>query len=719
MSAGYDHNLPTEGGNKQDRISFRAKNTYQATDKLSLSASMNIAMTNNASNLGSTYPYLFNGKNMYPYAQLADENGNTLPVYMTLRKSFVDQAQDAGLLNWEYSPIDNLGHETITTKQNDYTLLGGAQYQLTSWLNLDIKYQYEKLIGKTNTLYDDDSFYARDMINDFTQVDDAGNLTYPLPKGGIAQFSNEEMISHQGRVQANFNKSWSENRHQVTAIAGWEIKSVRNSTASNQFYGYNPSKGQVSYALDYTNDYQLYGRDFLTGRISDYAYISGTTDHFLSIFANASYTYLNRYSLSGSIRKDEANLFGVDANQKGTPLWSVGAAWNVDEEQFYHITWLPKLKLRTTFGYQGNISRYASAYTTATYSISDLTGLPTANIETGPNPNLRWERSRMINLAIDFGLKHNYLFGNIEYYNKKMTDLMGSAPLDPTIMGTYQASGTATFNGNVAEMKGDGFDVNLGSQILAGVFKWTSSFQYSYVKSVISKYLMPVSTMANTYMGAVFINPVVGNPVYSVYSYKWDGLNPENGNPKGYLNGEISEDYQGIINGTSLEQAVYNGSFQPVSFGAFRNAFSYKDLSFSFNISYKMGYYFRKSSIDYSSLLNRWSGNGDYQNRWINPGDEQHTDIPSFVYPAQPYRDQFYANSEELVFKADHIRLEDLSVSYNFKMKNSPINKLKVYLYANNLGTIWVSNPQKIDPYYPNNVARAGRTVALGLNVTF
>lgn len=717
MSTGYDRNLPTEEGNKQERISFRTRNIYQVTDRISLSASMNIAMANNVSNFGSTYPYLFSGKYMYPYARLADENGNTLPVYLNLRKSFIDEAQDAGLLNWEYNPIDNLGHETITTKQHDYTLLGGAQYKIADWLDLDVKYQYEKLIGKTNTVYDEQSYYARDMINDFTQFDWAGNLIYPVPKGGIAQLSNEDMTSHQGRIQANFNKSWKDNQHQVNAIAGWEIKSVRGTTASNQFYGYNPDKGTVAYGMDFVNYYSLYGRDFLEELISDYAYIAGTTDRFISTFANAAYTYLGRYSLSGSIRKDEANLFGVDANQKGTPLWSIGTAWNIDQEPFYNVSWLPKLKLRSTFGYQGNISRATSAYATAIYDVSYVTGLPVATIQNPPNPSLRWERTRMANLGLDFALTDQRLYGSVEYYTKKSLDLLGNAPLDPTVMGTVFYGGEPSYFGNTAEMEAKGIDINLNSRIIDRRLKWDSGFLFSYVSSKISKYLMPVSSSASAYMSPFYINPVEDRPVFSVYSYQWAGLNSENGNPQGYLNGNVSEDYSAILNNTSVDSVNYHGSSQPTIFGAFRNTFALGKLQLSFNISYKMGYYFRKESINYSNLINQWTGSGDYANRWQTLGDELVTDVPSLVYPSINGRDQFYSNVEPLVLKGDHIRLEDISASYEFNLAKAPFSKLRVYLYANNLGTLWVANADNIDPYYPNTVARAGRTFALGLNL--
>jgi hypothetical protein len=717
MSSGYDRNRPTERGNKYERISFRSKNIYQLTDKITLSASMNVAITNNLNNLGSAYPFSNQGKYMYPYARLTDNQGNTLPVYQTLRKSFIDQAQNSGLLNWEFNPIDNLGHETLSTKQNDFTLLTGASYEIIKGMTLDAKYQYEKLITNTSTIYDESSFYARNLINNYTQVDAAGNLSYPIPKGGKAIFQDDNMNSHQGRIQLNFSRSFDENLHRIDAIGGWEIKSVSRSSVGHQVYGYNQDKSTTATGLNYTTAFKQYGR-ITTARISDYTNLSQTTDHFISVFANAAYSFKNRYSISGSIRKDEANLFGVATNQKGTPLWSVGGSWAIDKEPFFNLSWITLLRLRSTIGYQGNISRSASAYPTALYDTSPLTGLPTATIQNPPNPSLRWERTRMLNLGVDFGVKNNILSGSIEYYRKNASDLLGYAPLDPTSMGTLFYGAEATFFGNVAEIKGNGIDINLNSKIINQRLKWDAGLIFSYSESKVSKYLMPVGSSAAPYMSATYISPVEGKPVFSAYSYKWGGLNPANGNPRGYLNGVLSEDYSSITNNTPLDSAIFHGSTQPTVFGAFRNTVSFGNLQLSFNISYKMGYYYRKTSLNYNRLFAQWNGSGDYSRRWQKEGDERITDVPSLIYPLTSIRDDFYSNSEILVVKADNIRLEDISIGYDFNTKKLPFNKLRVYLYANNLGTLWLSNADKIDPYYPNTVARVGRAVSLGLNLT-
>src|SRR5690606_21227220 len=85
--------------------------------------------------------------------------------------------------------------------------------------------------------------------------------------------------------------------------------------------------------------------------------------------------------------------------------------------------------------------------------------------------------------------------------------------------------------------------------------------------------------------------PVVGRPLYGIYTYSWSGLDSQNGNPLGYLDGEPSDDYLEISRLATIDNLQYHGPSRPTSFGAFRNDFSYKGFNLSVNISYRLGYY--------------------------------------------------------------------------------------------------------------------------------
>ena len=192
---------------------------------------------------------------------------------------------------------------------------------------------------------------------------------------------------------------------------------------------------------------------------------------------------------------------------------------------------------------------------------------------------------------------------------------------------------------------------------------------------------------------------LVGKPLFSVWSYRFAGLDPSNGDPIGILNGVPSKNYVAILANTNPDSLQYHGSGRPTLYGALRQDFSYKNFSLSFNITYKGGHYFRTNSIglNYTDLITS-RAHLDYSYRWQKPGDEQNTSIPSVVYPVNTPRASFYTASSVLVERADHIRLQDIRIAYQLNTRNSRIAHLEFYGYLNNLGLLWKANKKGIDP---------------------
>lgn len=722
FSAGWDKNISNIVGTSDNRITLRTQNTFRVNDKLQIDAGINFIQS--SSKQGNNPGYGLNsgyGKNLYPYARLVDDNNVPVVLVKDNRLAFTERAADAGLLNWQYNPINDLAENELSTANTDYVINTALRYTILPGLQAEVKYQYEQATITTNDYHSADSYFSRNIINSFTQVDAAtGALSYPVPVGAIMNISNGTLQSHQGRATLSYSKSWKQ-KHQLTALGGWEIKDLQQERNNNRLYGYDPERSIVATQVDYVNKFTQYYNIYLQSTITNAASVQKTTDRFISSFANAAYTYNNRYTFSASARQDAANLFGVETNQRGTPLWSAGAAWQLNNETFYNISWLPSLKLRATYGYNGNISRLASAFTTISFFSASTTPLITATIINPPNERLRWEKINMLNIAIDFVAKNKVISGSIEYYHKNAKDLLGQAPADPTT-GLSNESGESFYYGNVASMKGSGVDVNITSKNISGKFNWQTDWIFSYTTSKITDYLLPAgnASSGNLQVNSFYINPVEGRPVYSVYSYPWAGLDAATGNPLGLLASKPTTDYNAITQ-QSIDSIMYNGPAQPVCFGAIRNTLQWKNISLSFNISYKLGYYFRSQSVDYSTLFGTWSGHGDYSLRWQQPGDERKTFVPSMIYPSDPQRDNFYSYSSVLVEKADNVRLEDISISYDIdkaQWKVLPFKHVRFYGYAANLAVLWTANSKHIDPYY-NNIPAARKSFSLGLNISF
>ncbi|WP_185960429.1 SusC/RagA family TonB-linked outer membrane protein [Pedobacter westerhofensis] len=688
VSGGYNKNLGQAIGNSYDRISLNANNTYSLINhKLEINTGIVFAKSTTLNNAVS--PAFGNGA-IYPYAVLADVNGNALPI-AKYRSGFPGTKANPNLLNWSYKPLDELEYADNSVNLVDYQVSIGIKYRIIPGLNTDLKYRYGKGDTETRNRYSQQTYYTRNLINSYIQINAAtGTLTRPVPLGDILNMTNGNYQSQNLRGQLNFDRNWHE-RHQLNVLAGAEVGELN--TASNRYnlYGYDTLR-ETSLPVDFYNSYPNY----ITG--SSAVIPSGLgrgslTNRTISFFGNGAYTFLNRYTLSASARSDGSNLFGVKTNQKWAPLWSVGSGWAISKEAFYHSSLLPLLKLRATYGYNGNIDKSITAYLTTRLTSTNRYGALYSSVLNPPNPDLTWERIGQMNLAADFGFKNNRVSGSIEYYRKNGNDLIGDALLAPT-------SGYASFRGNTASMKGKGFDLTLQALVLNGTFGWNVMGLFSYTKSWITDYkVMPVGN-ADYISGSV---PKVGRDMSGIYAYKWAGLDGQTGDPQGYLNGLVSKDYAKMVAGTNISDLEYKGPASPPVFGSLLNSFAYKGFALSVNLIYKLGYKFRRESVSYSSLYSGTSGTGhiDFAQRWQKPGDELKTYVPSMVYPANASRDNFYLQSAALIEKGDHVRLQDVQLSYSLSKKQMPVLPVRnIQLYGNlsNLGVIWRANHKGLDP---------------------
>ncbi|MEJ2901677.1 SusC/RagA family TonB-linked outer membrane protein [Pedobacter panaciterrae] len=715
FSAGYDKNFSNSVALSDDRITLKANNNYNLiNDRLKLNT--DITFSKSKSNNTNTFGY----SPFVPYEQVADEKGNPLIISQpyTLRDTYTDTAGNGRLLDWKYRPLDELRNEGSTqiTYLTDYRLNLGLSYKIIKPLSFSLNYQYYNANTKSESNYDRDSYYARDMVNTFSSINSAtGVVTRPIPYGDIYNPNFASRQSDYGRVQLDFNQVLA-GKHEVSAIAGYEIRNDGYKQNSYNVYGYSPGT-ETNSIVDYINFYNYYYNPSISARIPELTRQGKTVNRYISLYGNASYIYSGRYILSGSYRKDESNLFGVKANQKGVPLWSTGFAWNIHKESFFDINWLSSLQLKATYGYNGNVNNSISAYLTASPSFYNPYGVLSYAIINPPNDNLRWERVKNANFGLYFSTEKGWLSGSVEYYVKNGTDLIATSPIAPQ-------TGISIFTGNTANTNTKGLDVQLNSKIFDHIFKWNTSFVFNYVRDKITDYKVAAGT--NQVIVTARTNkltPQVGYPINSVFAFKSGGLDAQ-GNPQGYVDNKLSIDYTTIRNSNDRTQLDFFGSATPTIFGSFRNTFSYKMVELSFNVAYKTGYYVRRTSLDYNTLFGA-SGfasyaQNDYDKRWQKAGDELFTNVPSMVYPNVSNRSDFYNYSSVLVERGDHIRLQDVQMNYSFSKKQFtklPFSTINIYVYANNLGILWRANKQGLDPDVLSGYP-IPRTIAFGIKAT-
>lgn len=714
FSAGFDKNQNAEKGSGFSRVSLNSNQVFRPIEKLEISAGL--AYNQNNQSTSNVISMLTNmgQEMMYPYARLVDDSGDPTALTKDYSNVLKQKALSEGLLNWDFVPLDELKYQDNKNRQSELRFNTAIKYTILPVLSAEARFQYESQIGKIRNFYDQNSYTMRDQINNYTTFAN-GVMKRNIPLGGRLDNTNTELNALNGRFQLNYDQKW--NKHQVNAIAGFEVRETKANGISSGLYGFDPNVGS-NVVVDYISQFTLYGNGGQTSILSNNDYTE-TLDRVRSYYFNGAYNYDLRYVLSASARFDQSNLFGVETNQKSVPLWSVGGKWNINKESFYNIEWLPELSIRSTFGYSGNVDRSITAFTTAMLTSNSINQLPAAYLLNPPNKNLRWEKNGLWNIGVDFGTKNNHISGSAEYFSRNGTDLIGNGPIDPT-------TGFVTYRGNLADMKGQGLDIEINSiNVQSKFFSWKSVGLFSIAKDKVTKYQKSTTLSSfiadnSIYRNPTSYSPVVGRALFGMYSYPWAGLDPQSGQARGFLNDQPSAEYSQIIQHLTEnpeENLIYHGRALPPYFGALRNTFNWKNIELSFNITYRLGYYFKRNSTSYTGLYNTYYGHGDYYQRWQNPGDELRTNVPAIIYPANNLGDQYYSNSEVLVEKGDHIRLQDIVVAFDFnnqKLKNLGVKNLRISLLANNVGLLWKSSKLNMDPDYPySNLAK---TFTLGLN---
>jgi TonB-linked SusC/RagA family outer membrane protein len=704
VSGSFARDISTLGA-RNDRASVRIQNSFTPMRNLHITSTLTNTLTR-----WQTFkvPQV---ASVYPYERLVDNNSNGVQNTRTFRQVFLDNALSSGLTDWTFNPVKDAALNDNTSKGQELYFSFSGSYSLLPGITVEANYQYQYQNGEARDYYDEQSYYTRNIINTYTQLSGSSITGRPVPDGAIVDQSFNKSETHNGRIQLNINRSWL--RNDISFIAGSEIRQVHATGGNYRLYGFDPEV-MTSKPVNFDSLYLTYPAGWQQAIPGAPGTGQDLLDRFRSFFLNGSYTYNKRYVLSVSARKDASNYFGVAANQRGIPLWSAGAKWFINKEHFYKLQWLPSLQLRATYGYNGNINKTLTPYTTMVYSTNSQRqdyGI----ILNPPNENLRWERTGMVNLGLDFSFKNNSISGSIEYYIKHGIDLVGDASIDGTT-GMLDWMGSAKYRGNVASMNGKGWDIELSSQnVRKGIFKWSTHFLFSYTTDKVLGYEFK-PTIA-TILAGTDIAPLEGKPLFGIYSYKWAGLD-QNGDPQGWLEGEKSKSYS-KLNNPAIEQLVFNGHARPLMFGALRNSFSIGSFTVSANILYKLGYYFRRSSVNYGALFNTLTTHKDYERRWQKPGDEQYTNVPAMLYPAASSRDLFYTRSETLVEKGDHIRWQDVSITYRFeKYRWLPFQSAEIYGYINNIGILWKQNKAGIDPDY-QDVPPPGRSYSLGIKISF
>lgn len=394
---------------------------------------------------------------------------------------------------------------------------------------------------------------------------------------------------------------------------------------------------------------------------------------FVSLYSRINYNLSGKYIFNINLRRDGSSKFGP-ANQFGN-FGSLGLAWIFSQEKWAkkYLPWISSGKFRASYGIVGNDQipdyMYLTSYSSSGLTYQDSPTIAPARIA---NVNFKWENTRKLDIAGEFGFMNDRVLFNINFYRNRSSDQLVNYTL-PTMTGfsSYQANLPA-----VVENKG--WELELMSQNIIGkTFNWSSSFNLTIPRNkLISFRNFETSSYAQVFQ--------IGYDISRITGYKFLGLNPATGVPEFAGNdGKISDtpDYYNTL-----------GKMSPDLYGGFNNTFSYKNLSISIFCQYAKQMALGGMSSLPGSIFNNYLL---VEDRWRNPGDN--TLIPkALVLP-----DRYYLSSTANYFDASYIRLKNIAFSWQLPLswnKKTGLKRTTLGLQAQNIFTLWHKDNPLFDP---------------------
>jgi len=521
------------------------------------------------------------------------------------------------------------------------------------------------------------------------QFGDADNVA------GRSTKSNGRQLSMTFNQVLNWSKSFGD--HNVRALVGHE----------NYRYKYNfVTATRIGFPFPNTSELDNAATAEGSGSYEDNHRIEG-------YFTNINYDWSNKYLLSASYRTDGTSRFHKD--KRWGHFYSVGLGWRISQEKFMqNIEWLSELKLRASYGEQGNesIGRYY-----AWQPLYDL-GWNNANYSGGiigamENPELVWESNQTTNVGIDFGLFRNRLQGTIEYFDRVSDNLLFDVPLPPSV-------GQDDITKNVGTMSNKGIEIQLGYNIIRKAnFDWRVDVNFTHFKNKITK--MPES-QPEFVSGTKKL--MEGKGIFDFWLREFAGVDASTGESlyyKDVLDADGKPTGERMLTPLfSQASFYYHGSALPDFSGGLTNSFRYKNFDLSFLLTFSYGGKFLDQN--YQQLMQRGTYgqalHTDMLNRWQKPGDI--TNVPRLQNNIADNE----GTSSRYLFDGSFLNIKNITLSYTLpKQLLSRLGGIAGLQIFANVDNAWLFTSHKgMDPQRAFNGTSDWsytpfRTMTVGLNL--
>jgi TonB-dependent starch-binding outer membrane protein SusC len=529
-------------------------------------------------------------------------------------------------------------------------------------------------------------------VNLIKNLDVSGTLSYEQNNSLFNGFRTGELINNTGKVgEADYNLSKYKNfSSNITLNYLLELKNDSRVTfLLGSEYQDQETIGRSAY-ID-TADGPLYKGSWSRREDSLINAAKKQTTYqrlFRSFFARVNYSYKGKYIMQASLRRDESSVFR-DNNRVG---WfpTVSGAWVITDEEFFPETkFINSLKLRASWGLTGTANipwdaGYAS-YDTSRSSGTYYNGLPSIYRTRLGNPNLKWETSDNVDVALEGSLFNSRINFEVGYYNKKSRDVLLSVAIN-----LYDGFNSDQWQ-NLGSILNEGFEFNVNTvNVKSNNFKWTSNFNIArnYNKVTGIGGLKPDALSGGTNETRI----VPGYPVGTIFTVRYFGVDPNDGMPI-FLDasGKTTKVLNAPVDGR-LGDRVPVANTLPEFYGGLTNNFRYKNWELNTVFTYQFGgHIWDNSGKRNLGWITDWNIYSFYVgNYWRKPGDIAKYPRPTISGYPQTYSagDPWLHNSSIQVFKSDFVRLRELTLNYYLPsniVKKWKMSNAKLFLSGYNV----------------------------------
>jgi TonB-linked SusC/RagA family outer membrane protein len=714
-SLGYYDEKGTTVGVENNRYNVTLKADFKVNKVLKLGASVFANQRKQKSYMtdagGFTNP-IYYSRMVNPYFQPYDANGNYN--YDTNVQGRENEVPDFNIFEERANTSKERIDRSVMAKFD-------AELRLLKSLKLNTQfgYQYdnynlERYTGQNSYAMRKERAYAKYTVD--------GEQKIILPQGGKIKKTDSHSSQWTWKTMLEWDQRFND-IHDVELMGGFELRHTESESVTSTAYGYDAhtltSQPVLFPSESIARSYPLYDE-------------THTENAYVSWFATGSYTLLHRYTFGSSVRWDGSDVFGVAKKYRYLPLYSFSGLWRMKEEKWMRdVKWVDELSLRASYGIQGNIDKNTSPYLIGKFSRTTV--LPD-NIETiieaqtAPNPDLKWEKTKNVNLGLDLALLRNRIRLTVDYYYRKSTDLISSRSLPLETGFQYTTI-------NWASMKNTGWEIAINTRNITNKnFSWTTTLNLGFnTNEVINE-----SVAENaTYPGRE------GYTVGALFAYKTAGLD-ENGYPLFVAkDGSIKTmkeffklNSTGASTLTAAEQRdlyTYMGSEDPKCSGGLMNHFEYKNWSLGINFIFNLGMKVRVQPSYNPVYFDRGlNTNHDILNRW-SPENTSSNFMPLLVYSQETAAEytrlsdgigNTYNMLDMWVKSCNYWRLQSLRVAYRLPsewLKKFGISSASLSLEGRNLMVFASNYDNYLDPETMGNpyAQPIAKSIIFGLNVNF